>query len=141
MSEAEMDAHTIRNMRDQSVADGQPPKALVSLNPTDPLKAVIDKLFQNRCSMAPCPHLGCSWYARLPKRYTMQLLIFSIKLACTIVTVKRQPQAGYSEPHHVITPLNAKTESHGKSFFFRVICSNQVITLYDCRAQSSWRSQ
>lgn len=53
MSEAEMDAHTIRNMRDQSVADGQPPKTLVSLNPTDPLKAVIDKLFQNRCSMAP----------------------------------------------------------------------------------------
>ena len=48
-----MDAHTIRNMREQSIADGQPPKALVSLNPTDPLKAVIDKLFQNRCSMAP----------------------------------------------------------------------------------------
>ncbi len=53
MSEAEMDAHTIRNMREQSIADGQPPKALVSLNPTDPLKAVIDKLFQKRCSMAP----------------------------------------------------------------------------------------
>lgn len=53
MSEAEMDAHTIRNMRDQGIADGQPPKQLVSLNPTDPLKAVIDKLFQNRCSVAP----------------------------------------------------------------------------------------
>ena len=53
MSEAEMDAHTIRSMREQSAADGQPPKELVSLNPTDTLKAVIDKLFQNRCSMAP----------------------------------------------------------------------------------------
>ena len=53
MSEAEMDAHTIRNMREQSAADGQPPKELVCLNPADPLKAVIRQLFKNRCSMAP----------------------------------------------------------------------------------------
>jgi len=53
MSEAEMDAHTIRNMREQSAADGQPPKDLVCLKPADPLKAVIRQLFKNRCSMAP----------------------------------------------------------------------------------------
>ena len=83
MSEAEMDAHTIRSMREQSVADGQPPKDLVSLNPSDPLKAVIDKLFQNRCSVAPvltrdahgkaeaCSLLLQNGYMTLPMRTSM----------------------------------------------------------------------
>lgn len=53
MSEAEMDAHTIRGMREQGEADGRPPKRLVALAPVDNMQQVINHLFRNRCSMAP----------------------------------------------------------------------------------------
>lgn len=79
MSEAEMDAHTIRNMREQSIADGQPPKALVSLNPSDPLKTVIDKLFQNRCSVAPVLTRDVHGKANTSKMTTMSILDMSQK--------------------------------------------------------------
>lgn len=53
MSEAEMDSLTIQDMREQSTSDGRPPKALVYVRPDDKLQAVIQQLFDNRCSMAP----------------------------------------------------------------------------------------
>ena len=53
MSEAEMDQHTIRGLREEAAQEGRAPKALVSLHPGDALSTVLQKLFQNRCSMAP----------------------------------------------------------------------------------------
>jgi hypothetical protein len=53
MSEAEMDMHTIKGLREEAALEGRPLKALVSLRPEDPLSIVIQKLFHNRCSMAP----------------------------------------------------------------------------------------
>ncbi|CAL5223035.1 g5490 [Coccomyxa viridis] len=53
MSEAEMDQHTIRGLREEAAQEGRPPKALVSLHPADALSTVLQKLFRNRCSMAP----------------------------------------------------------------------------------------
>ena len=48
-----MDQHTIRGLREEAAQEGRPPKALVSLHPGDALSTVLQKLFQNRCSMAP----------------------------------------------------------------------------------------
>ena len=69
MSEAEMDQHTIRGLREEAAQEGRPPKALVSLHPGDHLSTVLQKLFRNRCSMAPvltgptpgdcCDRLSC----------------------------------------------------------------------------------
>ena len=53
MSEAEMDQHTIRGLREEATQEGRSPKALVSLHPGDHLSTVLQKLFRNRCSMAP----------------------------------------------------------------------------------------
>lgn len=53
MSEAEMDVHTIKGLREEAAAEGRPLKAIVSLRPEDSLAAVIHRLFHNRCSMAP----------------------------------------------------------------------------------------
>ena len=53
MSEAEMDSLTIKDMREQSAADGRHPKELVYVQPGDNLQAVIQQLFDNRASMAP----------------------------------------------------------------------------------------
>jgi len=53
MSEAEMDQHTIRGLREEAVQEGRPSKPLVSLHPGDALSTVLQKLFRNRCSMAP----------------------------------------------------------------------------------------
>lgn len=63
MSEAEMDAHTIRGMREQALADGRPAKQLVSLEPLDNLQQVITRLFRDRCSMAPV--LSCDTHGKL----------------------------------------------------------------------------
>ena len=48
-----MDQHTIRGLREEAVQEGRPSKALVSLHPGDALSTVLQKLFRNRCSMAP----------------------------------------------------------------------------------------
>ena len=48
-----MDQHTIRGLREEAAQEGRPPKALVSLHPADALSTVLQKLFRNRCSMAP----------------------------------------------------------------------------------------
>ena len=64
MSEAEMDAHTIRGMREQSATDGRPPKHLVSLGPMNNMQQVINQLFRNRCSMAPV--LTCDAHGATP---------------------------------------------------------------------------
>lgn len=53
LSEAEMDSLTIQDMREQSTADGRPPKQLVYVRPDDSMQEVIQQLFDNRCSMAP----------------------------------------------------------------------------------------
>ena len=53
MSEAEMDVHTISGLREEAAQEGRPPKALVSLHPGNYLSTVLQKLFRNRCSMAP----------------------------------------------------------------------------------------
>lgn len=64
-----MDQHTIRGLREEAAQEGRPPKALVSLHPGDHLSTVLQKLFRNRCSMAPvltgptpgdcCDRLSC----------------------------------------------------------------------------------
>lgn len=84
MSEAEMDAHTIRNMREQSTADGQPPKTLVALTPTDSLKDVIKRLFQNRCSMAPV----LTWDTHGKILTSLPITSYNFKLACSVFHVK-----------------------------------------------------
>ena len=48
-----MDQHTIRGLREEAAQEGRWPKALVSLHPGDHLSTVLQKLFRNRCSMAP----------------------------------------------------------------------------------------
>jgi len=48
-----MDQHTIRGLREEAVQEGRPSKPLVSLHPGDALSTVLQKLFRNRCSMAP----------------------------------------------------------------------------------------
>lgn len=53
MSEAEMDQHTIRGLREELSRQGDPPKALVSVKPEDSLQHVVDVLLSNHCSMAP----------------------------------------------------------------------------------------
>ena len=53
MSEAEMDVHTIRGLREEAAAEGRPLKALVGVRPEDCLSLAIQRLFCNRCSMAP----------------------------------------------------------------------------------------
>eukprot|EP00197_Chlamydomonas_leiostraca_P002761 CAMPEP_0202856964 /NCGR_PEP_ID=MMETSP1391-20130828/74_1 /ASSEMBLY_ACC=CAM_ASM_000867 /TAXON_ID=1034604 /ORGANISM="Chlamydomonas leiostraca, Strain SAG 11-49" /LENGTH=551 /DNA_ID=CAMNT_0049535697 /DNA_START=328 /DNA_END=1983 /DNA_ORIENTATION=+ len=53
MSEAEMDAHTIRGLREEVTMEGRDPKPLVYVRPDDDLAKVVGTLFQNKCSMAP----------------------------------------------------------------------------------------
>jgi hypothetical protein len=53
MSEAEMDVHTIRGLREEAAAEGRPLKAIVGVRPEDSLSLAIQRLFRNRCSMAP----------------------------------------------------------------------------------------
>ncbi|PSC74424.1 sucrose nonfermenting 4 [Micractinium conductrix] len=54
MSEAEMDQHTIRSLREELEAEGvQPPRPLVAVHPNDSLSAVVRTLFERGCSMAP----------------------------------------------------------------------------------------
>jgi len=58
MSEAEMDQHTIRGLREELAMEGRPPKQLVYVTPGDTLSAVVRTLFDNHCSMAPILHPG-----------------------------------------------------------------------------------
>ena len=53
LSEAEMDVHTIRHMRDAAAAEGHPPKALVHLSPEDTLAVALRRLLDSQTSMAP----------------------------------------------------------------------------------------
>eukprot|EP00775_Hariotina_reticulata_P003066 gene3066-3346_t len=53
LSEAEMDAHTIRGMREECGLEGRTPKPLVYVRPQDNLAKVVRTLFDNKCSMAP----------------------------------------------------------------------------------------
>eukprot|EP00201_Polytomella_parva_P022963 CAMPEP_0175046128 /NCGR_PEP_ID=MMETSP0052_2-20121109/4848_1 /TAXON_ID=51329 ORGANISM="Polytomella parva, Strain SAG 63-3" /NCGR_SAMPLE_ID=MMETSP0052_2 /ASSEMBLY_ACC=CAM_ASM_000194 /LENGTH=614 /DNA_ID=CAMNT_0016309819 /DNA_START=1556 /DNA_END=3400 /DNA_ORIENTATION=- len=54
LSEAEMDTHTIRMLREQSIhIDGRGPKPLVYVKPQDRLNSVVEVLFRHKCSMAP----------------------------------------------------------------------------------------
>ena len=53
LSEAEMDVHTIRHMREAAAAEGHPPKALVHLSPEDSLATALRRLLDSQTSMAP----------------------------------------------------------------------------------------
>lgn len=53
MSEAEMDQHTIRGLREELNHEGRPPKPLVSVSPDDTLQHVVKTLYNNHCNMAP----------------------------------------------------------------------------------------
>ncbi|GIL65126.1 hypothetical protein Vafri_18936 [Volvox africanus] len=53
MSEAEMDAHTIRGLREEAAAEGREPKRLVYVLPDEDLAKVVSRLAANKCSMAP----------------------------------------------------------------------------------------
>ena len=53
MSEAEMDQHTIRGLREELSRQGNPPKPLVCVQPEDSLQHVVDTLLSNHCSMVP----------------------------------------------------------------------------------------
>ncbi|EFJ45435.1 hypothetical protein VOLCADRAFT_63727 [Volvox carteri f. nagariensis] len=53
MSEAEMDAHTIRGLREEAAAEGREPKRLVYVLPDEDLAKVVARLAANKCSMAP----------------------------------------------------------------------------------------
>lgn len=58
MSEAEMDQHTIRGLREEMRKEGRPPKDLVYVTPADSLAVVVKTLFERHCSMAPVLHPG-----------------------------------------------------------------------------------
>ena len=69
MSEAEMDLHTIRGLREEAAAEGRAMKQLVALRPEDSLALALKRLFRNRCSMAPVltgPSTGCALPVCLP---------------------------------------------------------------------------
>ncbi|KAG2491725.1 hypothetical protein HYH03_009888 [Edaphochlamys debaryana] len=53
MSEAEMDAHTIRGLREDAAAEGRPPKRLVYVLADEDLAVVVARLAAHKCSMAP----------------------------------------------------------------------------------------
>eukprot|EP00877_Chromochloris_zofingiensis_P006377 jgi/Chrzof1/1993/Cz10g29010.t1 len=53
MSEQEMDAHTIRGLREEASLDGREPKQLVYVKPDDNLAKVVRTLSDHKCSMAP----------------------------------------------------------------------------------------
>ena len=53
LSEAEMDRHSIRALREAAAAEGRVPKRVVFVRPTDSLQAVVEVLFHNGCYMAP----------------------------------------------------------------------------------------
>ncbi|GFH06810.1 uncharacterized protein HaLaN_01509 [Haematococcus lacustris] len=53
MSEAEMDAHTIRGLREEAAVDGREAKELVYVKPDDDLAKVVGTLSSAKCSMAP----------------------------------------------------------------------------------------
>lgn len=53
MSEAEMDQHTIRGLREELTKEGAKPKDIITVSCTDSLQMVVDTLFNNRCNMAP----------------------------------------------------------------------------------------
>eukprot|EP01025_Chloroclados_australasicus_P065857 TRINITY_DN8987_c0_g2_i1.p1 TRINITY_DN8987_c0_g2~~TRINITY_DN8987_c0_g2_i1.p1 ORF type:complete len:555 (-),score=65.30 TRINITY_DN8987_c0_g2_i1:432-2096(-) len=53
LSEAEMDSHTIRMMREEAERDGKPQRELVYVKPEDSLAHVIQVMFKHKCHMAP----------------------------------------------------------------------------------------
>ena len=53
LSEAEMDRHSIRALREAAASEGRMPKRVVSVRPTDSLATVVEVLFHNGCYMAP----------------------------------------------------------------------------------------
>eukprot|EP00198_Chlamydomonas_reinhardtii_P013855 XP_001703192.1 predicted protein [Chlamydomonas reinhardtii] len=53
LSEAEMDAHTIRGLREEAAAEGREPKGLVYVLADEDLAKVVARLAQHKCSMAP----------------------------------------------------------------------------------------
>lgn len=53
LSEAEMDRHTIRGLREDASAEGRVPKPLVFVRPEEHMGMVVERLFSQRCSMAP----------------------------------------------------------------------------------------
>lgn len=53
MSEHEMDMHTIRGLREEGALEGRMPRPLVYCQPEENLVAVVQRLFENHCSMAP----------------------------------------------------------------------------------------
>ena len=53
LSEEEMDAHTVRAMREAAQSQGKPHRRLVWLTPGCSLHDVIVRLFETRSSMAP----------------------------------------------------------------------------------------
>ncbi|GAX76328.1 hypothetical protein CEUSTIGMA_g3774.t1 [Chlamydomonas eustigma] len=53
MSEAEMDAHTIRGLREHAALEGREPKHLAYAKPQDDLAKVAAALSEQKCSMSP----------------------------------------------------------------------------------------
>lgn len=53
LSEAEMDAHTIRSLREEAAGDGRPPRPLMYVKPDDKLSDVAATLADQKCSMTP----------------------------------------------------------------------------------------
>lgn len=53
MSEAEMDQHTLRGLRQVAEADGRPFKQLVAVQPQEDLHAFVERLCVSEVSMAP----------------------------------------------------------------------------------------
>jgi len=80
MSEAEMDQHTIRGLREELAAEGRPPKSLVSVSPADSLAAVVRTLFENHCSMAPVLYVPPDAHGNGPE--VLHLATLSGVLAC-----------------------------------------------------------
>eukprot|EP00889_Picochlorum_renovo_P005327 jgi/Picre1/32357/NNA_007703.t1 len=53
MSEAEMDQHTIRGLREELAIQGRSSNQLISIAPNDTLQDVVNMLLKNHCSLAP----------------------------------------------------------------------------------------
>jgi len=79
---AGMDAHSIRALREESAAEGRPPKPLVFARPEDSLSKVVRALTEGKCSMVPILTAGGASGLEVPQ--VLHLATLSSVAACVM---------------------------------------------------------
>lgn len=101
MSEAELDQHTIRGLREELAAEGRPPRDLVSVAPADSLAAVVRTLYDNHCSMAPVVRAAGDDGGEGPE------VLHAASLAGVLACLMRHFRASLASLPLLAQPLNA----------------------------------